>query len=54
MRYISHYREYPIYISIEGGYYSTGNELIGSERKSKRQCRKTFEKIWQDCLLEMK
>ena len=33
MRYISHYREYPIYISTEGGYYSTGNELIGSERK---------------------
>lgn len=52
MRYISHYREYPIHISTEGGYYSTGNELIGSERKSKRQCRKEFEKIWQDCFLE--
>lgn len=52
MRYISHYREYPIYMSTEGGYYSTGNELIGSKRKSKRQCRKEFEKIWQDCLLE--
>ena len=52
MRYISHYREYPIYIPTEGGCYSTGNELIGSERKSKKQCRKTFEEIWHDCLLE--
>ena len=54
MRYISHYEEYPIYEPAEGGYYYPGNQLVASERKSKRQCRKDFEKIWQECLEENK
>lgn len=54
MRYISHYEEYPIYESAEGGYYYAGNQLAVSERKSKRQCRKDFEEIWQKCLEENK
>lgn len=52
MRFISHYEEYPIYEPAEGGYYYSGNQLVASERKSKRQCRKNFEEIWQDCLKE--
>ena len=48
MRYISHYEEYLIYEPAEGGYYYPGNQLVASERKSKRQCRKDFEKIWQE------
>lgn len=36
MRYISHYMEYPIYEPAEGGYYYSGNQLVESERKSKR------------------
>lgn len=45
MRHISHYEEYPIYEPAEGGYYYAGNQLVVSERKSKRQCRKDFEEI---------
>lgn len=52
MRYISYYEEYPIYEPAEGGYYYTGNQLIKSERKSKRQCRKDFEEIWTKCIKE--
>mgnify|MGYP000005343712 FL=1 len=52
MRFISHYEEYPSYEPAEGGYYYAGNQLVASERKSKRQCRRNFEKIWQDCLKE--
>lgn len=52
MRYISHYEEYPIYEPAEGGYYYPGNQLIEVERKSKRQCRKEFEKIWKNCQKE--
>lgn len=52
MRYISNYEEYPIFEPAEGGFYYAGNQLITSERKSKRQCRKMFEKIWKECLLE--
>ena len=33
MRFISHYEEYPIYESAEGGYYYAGNQLVASERK---------------------
>lgn len=54
MRYISHYEEYPIYEPAEGGYYYAGNQLMKSERKSKRQCRKEFEEIWKHCLEENK
>ena len=52
MRYISYYEEYPIYEPAEGGYYYTGNQLLRTERKSKRQCRREFEKIWRDCQKE--
>lgn len=49
MRFLSYYKEYPVY---KNGYYYTGNKLIISKRKSKRQCRKEFEKIWVACLKE--
>ena len=52
MRCISYYEEYPIYEPAEGGYYYAGNQLIESERKSKRQCRKEFEAIWAECMKE--
>ena len=46
MRYLSHYKEYPIYERAEGGYYYEGNELIESDRLSKRQAKALFERIW--------
>lgn len=49
MRYISHYEEYPIYEPAEGGYYYTGNQLVASERKSKRACKKNLLEIWEEC-----
>lgn len=49
MRYISHYLEYPIYEPAEGGYYYSGNQLIKSERKSKKACKKELLKIWEEC-----
>lgn len=52
MRYLSYYKEYPIYEPAEGGYYYAGNQLVKSERLSKRQCRRKFEKIWQECQVD--
>lgn len=52
MRYISHYCEYPIYEPAEGGYYYAGNDLVESERMSKRKAKIEFERIWQECLKE--
>lgn len=52
MRYISHYAEYPIYEPAEGGYYYAGNQLVESERKSKRACKKNLEEIWEECKKE--
>lgn len=52
MRYISHYEEYPIYEAAEGGYYYAGNQLIESERKSKRACKKELLRIWEECQKE--
>lgn len=52
MRYLSHYQEYPIFEPAEGGYYYAGNQVIESERMSKRKCRREFEKIWQKCQKE--
>ena len=52
MRYISHYEEYPIYEPAKGGYYYTGRQLVYSEQKSKRQCRKDFEEVWKQCQKE--
>ena len=51
VRFISYYKKYTIYVPAIDGFYS-GNQLVTSERKSKRQCRKNFEEIWQDCLKE--
>src|SRR5574344_1240151 len=45
MRYISHYEEYAIYEPAEGGYYYPGNELVSTERLSKRACKKKFREI---------
>ena len=52
MRYISHYQEYPIYEPAEGGYYYPGNQLVRSERKSKRACKKELLRIWEECRKE--
>lgn len=52
MRYISYYAEYPIHEPAEGGYYYAGNQLLKTHKKLKRQCRKDFEEIWNDCLME--
>lgn len=52
MRYVSHYSEYPIYEPAEGGYYYAGNELVESERLSKRKAKEKFEEIWKKCLKE--
>lgn len=54
MRYFSEYVEYPIYEPAEDGVYYTGNALSKSTRMSKRSCRKTFEKRWQECVKENK
>lgn len=52
MRYLSYYEEFPIYEPAEGGYYYPGNQLINSERLSKRQAKRKFEEIWEGCLKE--
>ena len=52
MRYISYYEEYQIYEPAEGGYYYSGNQLIKSERKSKRACKKDLLHIWEECQKE--
>ena len=52
MRYLSYYEEFPIYEPAEGGYYYPGNQLINSERLSKRQAKRKFEEIWEECLKE--
>ena len=49
MRYLTYYKEYPIYEPAEGGYYYAGNEVAQSERMSKRKCRSRFNKIWKEC-----
>lgn len=49
MRYLTHYAEYPIYEPAEGGYYYAGNQVVESERLSKRQCRKQMDNIWAAC-----
>ena len=52
MRYVSHYSEYPIYEPAEGGYYYAGNQIVESERLSKRKAKQKFEEIWKECLKE--
>lgn len=49
MRYLTHYEEYPIYEPAEGGYYYAGNEVVASERLSKRQAKKKLSQIWAMC-----
>ena len=52
MRYLTYYEEYPIYEPAEGGYYQSGNQVIESERLSKRQARKQMDDIWTQCEAE--
>ena len=52
MRYITHYEEYPIYEPAEGGYYYAGNQVVESERLSKRQCKKNLKELWADAQKE--
>jgi len=52
MRYITHYEEYPIYEPAEGGYYYAGNQVVESERLSKRQCKKNLKELWEDAQKE--
>lgn len=52
MRYITHYCEYPIYEPAEGGYCYAGNQVVESERMSKRACKKELEKIWEEAKAE--
>ena len=52
MRYITHYEEYPIYEPAEGGYYYAGNQVVESERLSKRQCKKNLKELWKDAQKE--
>ena len=39
MRYVTHYEEYPIYEPAEGGYYYSGNQVVDTERMSKRKAK---------------
>lgn len=52
MRNISHYEEYPIYEPAEGGYYYAGNQLVETERMSKRACKKKLLEIWEECKID--
>ena len=48
MRYLTHYEEYPIYEPAEGGYYYAGNEVVASERFSKRKARAEIKNLWEE------
>lgn len=52
MRYFTHYEEYPIYEPAEGGYYYAGNQIVTSERLSKRQCKKRMRELIAQCEAE--
>lgn len=52
MRYITHYEEYPIYEAAEGGYYYSGNQVVESERMSKRSCKKELNRLWEEAKAE--
>ena len=52
MRYISHYEEYPIYEPAEGGYYYAGNQLVATERLSKRKAKAELERLWSEAKAE--
>lgn len=52
MRYVTHYEEYPIYEPAEGGYYYSGNQVINSEKLSKRKAKETLKRIWEEAKLE--
>lgn len=52
MRYLTHYEEYPIYEPAEGGYYYAGNEVVASERLSKRQAKIKMKRIWDEAKAE--
>lgn len=52
MRYLTHYAEYPIYEPAEGGYYYAGNQVVESEKLSKRKAKAELEQLWLDAKAE--
>ena len=52
MRYVTHYEEYPIYEPAEGGYYYSGNQVVESERMSKRKAKAELERLWLEAKAE--
>ena len=48
MRYLTHYEQYPIYETAEGGYYYSGNQVVESERLSKHACKKEIDRLWEE------
>ena len=47
MVFVTHYKEYPIYESAEGGYYYAGVRMVESEKMSKRAAKKLFKELWK-------
>lgn len=54
MRYLTHYEEYPIYESAEGGYYYSGNQVVETERLSKRKAKSEIKRLWCEAKEENK
>ena len=52
MRYVTHYKEYPIYEPAEGGYYYAGNEVSDCWKLSKRAAKKMIREIYKELITE--
>lgn len=52
MRYVTHYEEYPIYEPAEGGYYYEGNEVVESEKMSRRAAKRRMKELWEEAKKE--
>lgn len=52
MRYVTHYEKYPIYEPAEGGYYYAGNEVVESERMSRRAAKRNMKELWEQAKAE--
>lgn len=52
MRYVTHYEEYPIFEPAEGGYYYSGNQVVESERYSKRKAKAELARLWEEAKAE--
>ena len=53
MRYLTHYKEYTIYEPAEGGYggyYYFGNQIVESERMSKRKARAKMKRLCAEAM----